>query len=367
MAVLYTASDTRRVQVEVAVAARSAGLLTALPAACGSAAHMFELLLQQQQQQLASAVMELAVALLKLLDVLAQEWPESSSGSSSDCHSWLSCSSGFCRAALPAVRLSVAVLVKAARQEDILWPINVTIQVCSGLIAEVSCSSLGSRALDAAVHPQVNDQDSQGPPTKQLLRSTELLRLLAAAQALRVQQLACLLCRRRSSSSRSSGGGTQSTRAVNSQRQAAAAAAAWASGHAGSSSTAQLLQAAGFPQLQQVLASPAALAAVLAKADSCTELAVRLINKTLEYQAKHALPVHDSGSSGSSSSRSAGSSTNAGGAQPTLSSMHSYQNSCNTAQQQQQQQQQQHQQQQQQQHQQQQQRFGAPAVMTDWQ
>uniref|UniRef100_A0A383VCK4 MYND-type domain-containing protein n=1 Tax=Tetradesmus obliquus TaxID=3088 RepID=A0A383VCK4_TETOB len=298
---------------------------------------------QQQQQQpepgLASAWIKLAVSQLQLVNSLAVLWPAGSSSSSStttsSSKSWLSSSKQLPIVALPAVRLAVAVLASSSDQWEINRALTTAMQLCTAIYAEAS-SSLGPAMVTdgapaAAVRHVLVDRSSLTPLVLQLLSSIDMLRLLAAAHALCLQQLAWQL---RTSISH----GTNAI-AGDSQSQAAAAAATWVGGSAGSSATAQLLQAAGFPQLQQLLASPAALAAAMDGPFSNGH-GIRWVSGVLQvvWGSIARMPVSTQDSSGSSSSSSSNSSSSSSAAS---SGMPGCKGSCNSAQQQQQQQQQQ--------------------------
>uniref|UniRef100_A0A383W645 Uncharacterized protein n=1 Tax=Tetradesmus obliquus TaxID=3088 RepID=A0A383W645_TETOB len=165
---------------------------------------------QQQQQQfdphLASAVMGLAAAELNVVEVLAIMWPSGSNSSSSNRHSWFSSSTPLSNVALPAAHLAAAVLANSADQHDVRWAVKVAMQLCQGLVDELEGAddSAASGASDMVLLPAAGSQDSPALPLQQLLRSTELLQLLAATHALHVQHLACRLCSSSSSSSSSS-------------------------------------------------------------------------------------------------------------------------------------------------------------------
>jgi hypothetical protein len=154
---------------------------------------------QQADQDLVSAVLELAAAQLKVVGTLISSAASTTTRSSNN-HSWLSSSRELGSVALPAARLAAAVLAASTRVEDIHMAVNIAMDLCKGLNKETRFHA------DSGADTTPEDQYSLTPPVQQLLQSTELLRLLAAAHALHVQHLACLQCANSSSSSSSSMG-----------------------------------------------------------------------------------------------------------------------------------------------------------------
>ncbi|KAF6253319.1 hypothetical protein COO60DRAFT_429511 [Scenedesmus sp. NREL 46B-D3] len=239
--------ETRRKQVELAVAITSTGLLTTLPAACTATACMLQqLLLQQQEQQLqdppsaqqrqqskqsetsergqrqelqaaSRMVIDVAAMQLALYDGLINKWPTTSSSSGSS----LSSSRELGSAAMPAVQLAMAVLVASGGRAAYAKSVMLFVATLCGCLRSDILGAAGSACAGlAAARGSLGGGSSSSsmslsPAVRQLLQSEQLLKLLASSQAMYAQVLqhnstssssSQNNCRARSSSKHGGGG-----------------------------------------------------------------------------------------------------------------------------------------------------------------